>query len=109
VRVTASTPTQWPHLVAVLTSVDGRGQETVLTEGGTITSLGKKARTVSIKLIATGNVVRSGSKLRVYLGGTSTVQNVANLLYLKVVPDDSRLTVGKVTVTLPLLPKPISR
>jgi predicted acyl esterase len=109
VRVTASTPTQWPHLVAVLTSVDGRGQETVLTEGGTITSLGKKARTVSIKLIATGNVVRSGSKLRVYLGGTSTVQNVANLLYLKLVPDDSRLTVGKVTVTLPLLPKPISR
>ena len=34
---------------------------------------------------------------------------VANLLYLKLVPDDSRLTVGKVTVTLPLLPKPISR
>jgi predicted acyl esterase len=109
VRVTASTPTQWPHLVAVLTSVDARGQETVLTEGGTITSLGRKARTVAIKLIATGNVIRRGSKLRVYLGGTSTVQNVANLLYLKLVPDASRLTVGKVTVTLPLLPNPISR
>jgi pimeloyl-ACP methyl ester carboxylesterase len=109
VRVTASTPTQWPHLVAVLTSVDARGQETVLTEGGTITSLGTKARTVTIKLIATGNVIRRGSKLRVYLGGTSTVQNVANLLYLKLVPDASRLTVGKVTVTLPLLPNPISR
>jgi pimeloyl-ACP methyl ester carboxylesterase len=109
VRVTASTPTQWPHLVAVLTSVDARGQETVLTEGGTITSLSTKARTVAIKLIATGNVIRRGSKLRVYLGGTSTVQNVANLLYLKLVPDVSRLTVGKVTVTLPLLPKPISR
>jgi hypothetical protein len=37
------------------------------------------------------------------------VQNVANLLYLKLVPDDSRLTVRKITVTLPLLPKPISR
>jgi predicted acyl esterase len=109
VRVTASTPTHWPHLVAVLTSVDAQGRETVLTEGGTLTSLGTKARTVTIKLIATGNLVRRGSKLRLYLGGTSTVQNVANLLYLSLVPDDSRLTVGKVTVTLPLLPKPISR
>ena len=44
-----------------------------------------------------------------YLGGTSTVQNVANLLYLKLVPDDSQLTVGKVTLTLPLLPKTISK
>ena len=109
VRVTASTSTQWPHLVAVLTSVDARGQETVLTEGGTITALGKKARTVSIRLISTGNLLRRGTKLRVYLGGTSTVQNIANLLYLKLVPDDARLTVGTVTLTLPLLPKPISR
>jgi pimeloyl-ACP methyl ester carboxylesterase len=109
VRVTASTPSQWPHLVAVLTSIDARGQETVLTEGGTITSLGAKASTVTIKLIATGNVIRPGSKLRIYLGGTSTVQNVANLLYLKLLPDGSQLSVGKVTLKLPLLPKPISR
>jgi pimeloyl-ACP methyl ester carboxylesterase len=109
VRVTASTSTEWPHLVAVLTSVDARGQETVLTEGGTISAVGKKARTVSFKLISTGNLLRIGTKLRLYLGGTSTVQNVANLLYLKLVPDDSQLTVGKVTVTLPLLPKTISR
>jgi hypothetical protein len=93
----------------VLTSVDARGQETILTEGGTITSLGTKPRMVSIKLISAGNLIRPGSKLRVYLGGTSTVQNIANLLYLKLVPDDSQLTVGKVTLTLPLLPKPISR
>ncbi|MGZ8739736.1 MAG: hypothetical protein ACXWZ8_03970, partial [Gaiellaceae bacterium] len=91
------------------TSVDARGQETVLTEGGTITALGKNARTVSIKLISTGNLLRRGVKLRVYLGGTSTVQDVANLLYLKLVPDDSQLTIGKVTVTLPLLPKTISK
>lgn len=109
VRITASTATQWPHLVAVLTSVDAAGHETVLTEGGTITALGKKARTVSIKLISTGNLLRRGTKLRVYLGGTSTVQNIANLLYLKLVPDGSQLTVGKVTVTLPLLPKTISQ
>jgi predicted acyl esterase len=109
VRITASTATQWPHLVAVLTSVDAAGHETVLTEGGTITALGKKARIVSIKLISTGNLLRRGTKLRVYLGGTSTVQNVANLLYLKLVPDESQLTVGKVALTLPLLPKTISR
>jgi predicted acyl esterase len=109
VRITASTATQWPHLVAVLTSVDAAGHETVLTEGGTITALGNKARTVSIKLISTGNLLRRGSKLRVYLGGTSTVQNIANLLYLKLVPDGSQLTVGKVALTLPLLPKTISR
>lgn len=109
IRITASTATEWPHLVAVLTSVDARGQETVLTEGGTITGLGKKARTVSFKLISTANLLRRGTKLRVYLGGTSTVQNVANLLYLKLVPDDSQLTIGKVSVTLPLLSKTISR
>jgi pimeloyl-ACP methyl ester carboxylesterase len=109
VRVTASTPAEWPHLVAVLTAVGARGQETVLTEGGTITPFGTKATTVAIKLISTGNLLRPGTKLRVYLGGTSTVQNVANLLYLKLVPDDSRLTIRKVTVTLPLLPKPISK
>ena len=40
VRITASTATQWPHLVAVLTSVDAAGRETVLTEGGTITGAG---------------------------------------------------------------------
>jgi hypothetical protein len=92
-----------------LTSVDAAGHETVLTEGGTIAALGKRARIVSIKLISTGNLLRRGTKLRVYLGGTSTVQNVANLLYLKLVPDESQLTVGKVALTLPLLPKTISK
>jgi predicted acyl esterase len=109
VRVTASTPTQWPHLVAVLTAVDARGAETILSEGGTLTSFGPKAKTVSFRLISDANLIRSGSKLRLYLGATSTVQNVANLLYLKFVPDGSRLTVGKVTLTLPVLPKTISR
>jgi predicted acyl esterase len=109
VRVTASTPTQWPHLVAVLTAVDSRGSETVLTEGGTQTSLGKKARTISFKLISAANLLTGGSRLRLYLGATSTVQNIRNLLYLKLAPDGSRLNVGKVTLTLPVLPKTISR
>jgi predicted acyl esterase len=109
VRVTGSTPTQWPHLVAVLTAVDARGAETVLTEGGTLTSFGRKARTISFKLISDANLIPAGTKLRLYLGATSTVQNIANLLYLNLVPDGSRLTVGTVTLTLPVLPKTISR
>lgn len=109
VRVTASTPTQWPHLVAVVTAVDSRGAETILTEGGSLTSFGRRARTVSFRLISDANLLRRGVKLRVYLGATSTVQNLANLLYLKYVPDGSRLTVGKVTLTLPVLAKTISR
>jgi fermentation-respiration switch protein FrsA (DUF1100 family) len=109
VRVTASTPTRWPHLVAVLTAVDARGAETILTEGGSLTSFGRKARSVSFRLISDANLIRRGLKLRLYLGATSTVQNLANLLYLKYVPDGSRLTVGKVTLTLPVLTKTISR
>jgi fermentation-respiration switch protein FrsA (DUF1100 family) len=109
VRVTASTPTQWPHLVAVLTAVDARGTESILTEGGTLTSLGRKTRTISFKLISDANLIPAGSRLRLYLGATSTVQNIGNLLYLNLVPEGSRLTVGRVTLTLPVLPKTISR
>ena len=108
VRVTASSATGWPHLVAVLTAVDAHGAETVLSEGGSLTSFGKKKKTVSFRLISDANLIPRGSKLRLYLGATSTVQNVANLLYLKFVPEGSRLTVGKVTLTLPVLPKTIS-
>jgi pimeloyl-ACP methyl ester carboxylesterase len=109
VQVTASTPTQWPHLVAVVTAVDSRGDETILTEGGRVTTFGRKASTLSFKLISAGNLLRRGSTIRVYLGGTSTVQNLANLLYLKLVPDSSRLRVTKLSLTLPVLPQPVSR
>jgi len=109
VRVTASSATQWPHLVAVVTAIDSAGRETVLTEGGSLTTFGRKATTVSFRLISDGNLIRSGTRLRVYLGGTSTVQNIANLLYLKPVPEGSRLTVRTVSLTLPVLQKTISR
>jgi predicted acyl esterase len=109
VRVTASTSNQWPHLVAVLTAVDSRGTETILSEGGALTSFGRKPTTISFRLISDANLIRKGVKLRLYFGATSTVQNVANLLYLKYVPDGSRLTIGKVSVTLPVLAKPVSR
>jgi len=109
VTVIASTPTKWPHLVAVLTAVDARGKETVLSEGGTLTSFGAKSRAVRFRLISDANLIRRGFRLRLYLGATSTVQNVANLLYLKFVPDGSRLNVGFISLTVPVLPKTISR
>jgi predicted acyl esterase len=108
VRVTASTATQWPHLVAVLTAVKADGSETVLSDGGAATTFGRTARTISFKLISDANLISRGAKLRLYLGATSTVQSVGNLLYLKFVPDGSRLTIRKVGLTLPVLPKTIS-
>jgi predicted acyl esterase len=104
VSVTASTTTQWPHLVAVLTA-----GSTVLSEGGALTPFGTTPRGVKFKLIADANLLKRGTRLRLTLGGTSTVQNIANLLYLKPVPDDARLKVGRVTLTVPVLSKPISR
>jgi predicted acyl esterase len=109
VRVTASSPNQWPHLVAVLTAVKPDGSETVLSDGGSTTSFGRTARTVGFKLISDANLIPRGAKLRLYLGATSTVQNIGNLLYLKFVPDGSQLTIRKVVLTLPVLPKTISR
>jgi fermentation-respiration switch protein FrsA (DUF1100 family) len=109
VRVTASSATQWPHLVAVLTAVKPNGSETVLSDGGAATSFGRKATTVSFKLISDANLIARAAKLRLYLGATSTVQSSANLLYLKFVPDGSQLTIRKVRLTLPVLPKTISR
>jgi predicted acyl esterase len=109
VRVTASSPTQWPHLVAVLTAVKPDGSETVLSDGGAATTFGRSARTVSFKLISDANLIPRGAKLRLYLGATSTVQSIANLLYLKFVPDGSKLKIRKVSLTLPVLAKTISR
>jgi alpha-beta hydrolase superfamily lysophospholipase len=104
VTLTASTPTQWPHVVAVL-----KAGNTVLTEGGSLTPFGKTPRTVSFRLISDANLLRRGTKLRLYLGATSTVESIANLLYLKPVPDGSRLKVGFVRVRVPVLQQPISR
>jgi predicted acyl esterase len=104
VTVTASTATQWPHLVAVLTAGN-----TVLTEGATLTAFGKKPKRISFRLISDANLLKRGTRLRLTFGGTSTVQNIANLLYLKTVPDDARLRIRSVSLTVPVLAKTISR
>jgi hypothetical protein len=63
---------------------------------------------VTIKLQNELTPIPAGSRLRVTLGARSTVQNVGNLVYLIPVPDGSRATIGKVTLTLSVLPKPVS-
>jgi predicted acyl esterase len=104
VSVTAKTSANWPHLVAVLTAGN-----TVLSEGGTLTPAGKRSWSVKFSLISDANLLKKGTRLRVTLGATSTVQNIANLLYLKPVPDDARLKIGFMSVSVPTLPKPISQ
>jgi hypothetical protein len=81
----------------------------VLSEGGSLTTFGAKAKSIRFPLISDANLLRKGTRLRLYLGGTSTVQNIANLLYLKPVPDGSRLRVQSVTLTVPSLQKTISK
>jgi predicted acyl esterase len=100
--VKAKSAKSWPHLVAVLTAGD-----TVLTEGGTITPA-KRAWTVKLKLISDANLLAKGTRLKLTLGATSTVQNIGNLLYLKPVPDSGHLRIGSVTLTIPVLAKPVS-
>src|SRR5262249_59882107 len=109
VKLTASTPTEWPHLVAVVTGLDMHGAETVLTGGGSLTTFGRKPKTATFKLIFDANFLARGTKLRVYLADTSTAQSRANLLYLTPVPDAARLRVTKVTLTVPFLRTAISR
>ena len=104
VSVTAKSASNWPHLVAVLSA-----GTTVLSEGGTVTPSGKASWTVKFSLISDANLLKKGTRLRLTLGATSTVQNIANLLYLKPVPDDARVKIGSVSLSVPVLPKPISR
>jgi pimeloyl-ACP methyl ester carboxylesterase len=102
--LTAKGAADWPHVVAVLTAGD-----TVLSEGGTVTPAGQKSWSLNLKLISDANLLKKGTRLKLTVGATSTVQNIANLLYLKTVPDDARLKLGAVKLTIPVLPKPISR
>jgi hypothetical protein len=64
---------------------------------------------VTIRLQNEVTAIPGGSRLRVTLGARSTVQNVNNLVYLIPVPDGSAAIVGKASLTLSVLAKPISR
>jgi hypothetical protein len=102
-RVRARVTGSFSHLVAVLEN--GR---TLVSEGGTAVGRARRARWVSFRLISDAVRLR-GRTLRLTLAGTSTAQSSANLLYPVPVAPGSRLRVGRVDLTLPVLRTPVSR
>ena len=110
VKVAFSSATGYRHLVAVVSALTPSGSEIVVADGGADTqTVGRRARTVTIRLQNEVTSIPARSRLRVTLGARSTVQNVGNLVYLVPVPEGSRATVGKVTLALPVLRKPVSK
>jgi predicted acyl esterase len=110
VTVSASTTRRWPHLVAVLSARTPSGAEIVVSGGGVKTdSLGARPTKLRIRLLSTATPIPARSRLRITLAATSTVQSPGNLLYLQAAPDDARLTIRDVGLTLPLLRTPVSR
>jgi alpha-beta hydrolase superfamily lysophospholipase len=101
--------TGYKHLVAVLSALTPAGKEIVVADGGTDTSAAtRRAGKVTIRLQNEVTSIPRGSRLRVTLGARSTVQSIANLVYLIPVADGSTATVRNVTLSLPVLRKPVS-
>jgi predicted acyl esterase len=101
--------TGYKHLVAVLSALTPAGKEIVVADGGTDTSAAtSRARKVTIRLQNEVTSIPRGSRLRVTLGARSTVQSIANLVYLIPVADGSTATVRNVTLSLSVLRKPVS-
>jgi predicted acyl esterase len=109
VRLSISSRTGFRHLVAVLSAIKAKGQETVITDGGIeLPKLSAKPRTVTIRLPDEITPIPAGSRLRLTLAATSTAQAFGNIVYLLPVPPGSSATIGRVTLTLPVLKQPIS-
>jgi len=108
VTAALSSRTAFPHLVAVLSARLPDGTDYVLGEGGMPLKLSKTPKPFTIRLASWANTLPAGSKVRLTLAATSTAESSSNLVYFSSVPDGSTLTVGKVTLTVPLLTKPIS-
>jgi pimeloyl-ACP methyl ester carboxylesterase len=108
VRVAVASSTGYAHLVAVVSAVRG-DRTTVVSDGGIATpQLGRKPRMVTIRLPNEVTAIPRNARLRVTIGATSTVQSVANLVYLSPATAGSRATIGRVTLILPVLRKTIS-
>jgi predicted acyl esterase len=110
-KISLSSTAGWPHLVGVLSALTPDAKEIVVSEGGTqTTDLNGRARSVTIHFIDDATLIPSGSRLRLTLASASTAQNINNLLYLNIgMPDSARVTIGKATLKLPVLRKPVSR
>jgi predicted acyl esterase len=108
--VKISSTTRWPHLVAVLSVLTPRGEEIVISEGGTHTpTLSARKRLVTIRLLSQATTIPRGSRLRLTIAGASTAQHSDNLLYPISVPSAARASIGEARVVLPVLKRPISR
>jgi predicted acyl esterase len=107
VRVSVKPSNGWGHLVAVLSAKPRRGAEIVVSDGGAAVS---HAGTLAVHLLAVATAIPAGSQLRLTLASSSTAQSGANLLYLDIPqPPSAKLAVGRATVTIPVLLKPISQ
>jgi ABC-2 type transport system ATP-binding protein len=108
VRVTATARGGWARLVAVLTARTPSGKEIVVSAGGVPTAQG--TRTYRIRLVDQATLVPKGSRFSVTLASSSSAQNPANLLYLDFpMPTGARVTLGPVTLRVPVLRAPVSR
>jgi predicted acyl esterase len=108
VTVTARSTGGWSRLVATLTATTPRGKEIVVSAGGVRTRPGK--RTYTIGLIDQATLIPARSNLRLVLAGDTTKQDPGNLLYLDLPMNaGARVTIGKATLRLPVLGRPISR
>ncbi len=95
----------WSRLTAVLTATSAGAKPTVVSGGGVPLS---GPGTVTIKMISDATFIPAGSKLQLWLSA-STTKTPAGLLYLDLgLPAGAKLTIGKATVSVPALAKPIS-
>jgi predicted acyl esterase len=109
-KLSAASTTGWPHLVAVLSALTPGGGEIVVGSGGTQpTGLTRRSNPVTIRLVDDATVIPKGSRLRITVASASTAQNPANVLYLDVgMPSSAQITIGRATLRLPVLRKPVS-
>ena len=109
-RVRLSSTSGWNEVVAVLSALTPQGREIVVSAGGARVRLARRPKTIAIRMQSQVTAIPARSRLRLTIGATSTVQSSANLLYLTTnVASSARLTVGRATVTLPVLTRPVSR
>ncbi len=109
VRAQVSSRTGYAHLAVVLSALRPDGTELVVTDGGATTpTLGRMPRTVTIRLPDEVTSIARSARLRITLAAMSTVQNPANLVYLNPVAKGSVAKIGRVTLTLPVLKRPVS-
>lgn len=92
------------QVVAVLRARTPAGADVVVSEGGAKVTLGPRPRTVRVQLIGQVTTIPRGSRLSLRIGSTS-----GDLLYIAPAPTASRLSVGRASVALPTLLRPVSR